>query len=177
MCVACAFEHISEKGFPTETVLTINQGKGTLPRKDSGRLIQYNQDSLDTYKLVKQDDFIIHLRSFEAGFEMAHEQGIVSPAYTILRGMAMVVPSYFRHYFRTDEFIRQVLVKCVEGIRDGRQISYNQLKGMMIPIPPVIVQKKVAFILDQMDSKLSCEEARLNTMNRYKNGLFQRMFI
>ena len=54
-----------------ETVLTIIQGKGTLPREQAGRNIHYDDASLANYKKVEQGDFIIHLRSFEGGLEMA----------------------------------------------------------------------------------------------------------
>ena len=77
------FQNVTDKNHPDETVLTIIQGKGTLPREQAGRNIHYDDASLSNYKKVEQGDFIIHLRSFEGGLEMANEAGIVSPAYTI----------------------------------------------------------------------------------------------
>ena len=79
------FQNIVDKNHSDETVLTIVQGKGTLPREQAGRNIHYDDASLANYKKVEPGDFIIHLRSFEGGLEMANEAGIVSPAYTILR--------------------------------------------------------------------------------------------
>ena len=92
---------------------------------------------LQTTKKVEQGDFIIHLRSFEGGLEMANEDGIVSPAYTILRCKKPHLSLFYEAYFHTDEFINHILSKSVEGIRDGRQISYEAFKwlGFLFSFP------------------------------------------
>ena len=61
---------MTDKNHPDETVLTIVQGKGTLPREQAGRNIHYADASLSNYKMVQKGDFIIHLRSFEGGLEI-----------------------------------------------------------------------------------------------------------
>ena len=127
------FKNIADKNHPAETVLTIVQGKGTLPRENAGRNIHYDNASLSNYKKVEKGDYIIHLRSFEGGLEMANEDGIVSPAYTILRCKKPHSSLFYEAYFHTDEFINHVLSKSVEGIRDGRQISYDAFKWLGLP--------------------------------------------
>ena len=61
---------------------------------------------------------------------MANEDGIVSPAYTILRCKKPHSSLFYEAYFHTDEFINHILSKSVEGIRDGRQISYEAFKWL-----------------------------------------------
>ena len=124
------FKNITDKNHPTDTVLTIQQGRGTLPRDLSGRNILYDNTNTKNYKRVQFGDFIIHLRSFEGGLEMANEQGIVSPAYTILRYIKPIAFGFYKAYFRTNEFINHILSKSVEGIRDGKQISYDAFKWL-----------------------------------------------
>jgi len=75
------FDNIVDKNHPEETVLTIIQGQGTLPRDAAGRNIHYDAESLSGYKRVMKNDYVIHLRSFEGGLEIANSQGIVSPAF------------------------------------------------------------------------------------------------
>jgi type I restriction enzyme S subunit len=171
------FTHISVKGRKDLEVLTIIQGLGTMPRSQSGRTISFAADSVDGYKAVNQDDFIIHLRSFEGGLEIANEIGVVSPAYTILRGGERIAPEYFKHYFRSQYFIDHVLAKSVEGIRDGRQISFNQFKDSMIPIPPVDIQQHIALVLEAIESKVNAEHLRQIRLEKFKQGLLQQMFV
>ena len=96
---------MTDKNHADETVLTIVQGKGTLPREQAGRYIHYDNASLSNYKMVQKGDFIIHLRSFEGGLEIANENGIVSPAYTILRGKKPHSVRFYEAYFHTDKRI------------------------------------------------------------------------
>ena len=80
------FEEYSEKGHEELPALTIIQGGGTVKRDESDRAIQYDKASLSNYKMVRKDDFILHLRSFEGGLEKATCDGIISPAYHTFHG-------------------------------------------------------------------------------------------
>ena len=64
------FKEYSDKHHEELPALTIIQGGGTIPREESDRNLQYDKSNLSGYKMVKKDDFIVHLRSFEGGLEM-----------------------------------------------------------------------------------------------------------
>ena len=156
--------------------MTIIQGKGTLPREQAGRNIHYDDSSLANYKKVEQGDFIIHLRSFEGGLEMANEDGIVSPAYTILRCKKPHSSLFYEAYFHTDEFINHILSKSVEGIRDGRQISYEAFKWLGLPYCNVSEQKKIAQLFCTLDHRIEKQQQMVDALKKYKRGLLRTMF-
>ena len=170
------FRNITDKNHPDDTVLTIVQGKGTLPRDQSGRNIHYDDASLSNYKRVEKGDFIIHLRSFEGGLEMAHETGIVSPAYTILRCSKPHSSLFYEAYFHTDEFINHVLSKAVEGIRDGRQISYEAFKWLGIPYCANAEQEKISALFEAINRRIEKQEQIVNALKKYKRGLLRTVF-
>ena len=165
------FKNVADKNHPTETVLTIIQGKGTLPREQAGRNIHYDDASLANYKKVEQGDFIIHLRSFEGGLEMANEDGIVSPAYTILRCKKPHSSLFYEAYFHTDEFINHILSKSVEGIRDGRQISYEAFKWLGLPYCDVSEQEKIARLFSALSHRIEKQRQMVDALKKYKRGL------
>ena len=165
------FKNVADKNHPTETVLTIIQGKGTLPREQAGRNIHYDDASLTNYKKVEQGDFIIHLRSFEGGLEMANEDGIVSPAYTILRCEKPHSSLFYEAYFHTDEFINHILSKSVEGIRDGRQISYEAFKWLGLPYCDVSEQKKIAQLFCSLSHRIEKQQQMVDALKKYKRGV------
>ena len=169
------FKNITDKNHPDDTVLTIVQGKGTLPRDKSGRNIHYDNASLSNYKRVEKGDYIIHLRSFEGGLEMAHETGIVSPAYTILRCSKPHSSLFYEAYFHTDEFINHVLSKAVEGIRDGRQISYDAFKWLGIPYCAAAEQEKISALFDMLNRRIETQEQIVNALKKYKRGLLHEI--
>ena len=147
-----------------------------MPRDKSGRNIHYDDASLSNYKRVEKGDFIIHLRSFEGGLEMAHETGIVSPAYTILRCSKPHSSLFYEAYFHTDEFINHVLSKAVEGIRDGRQISYEAFKWLGIPYCANAEQEKISALFEAINRRIEKQEQIVNALKKYKRGLLRTVF-
>ena len=170
------FQNVTDKNHPDETVLTIIQGKGTLPREQAGRNIHYDDASLSNYKKVEQGDFIIHLRSFEGGLEMANEAGIVSPAYTILRCKRPHSSLFYDAYFHTDEFINHNLSKSVEGIRDGRQISYEAFKWLGIPYCEPTEQEQISSLFSVLNERIAKQRNLVESLKKYKRGLSNSLF-
>ncbi len=169
------FDEVSEKNHSDAEVLTIVQGVGTVPRKESGRDIIYDKNSLSNYKYVQKDDFIIHLRSFEGGLEIANQEGIVSPAYIILRTKIQAEPGYLYTFFHSNRFINQTMAPAVEGVRDGRSVKYDVLKNQHIPFPPLAEQQKIAEILCKQDKVISLKQKLLEQKLQQKKWLMQKL--
>lgn len=171
------FESISEKNHPEETVLTIIQGIGTVPRDNSGRKISYDKSTAGSYKLVHPNDFIMHLRSFEGGLEMATLKGIVSPAYTILRAKKPINPLFYKYYFRSDAFIKGKLSELTEGIRDGKSINKDGFWEIDVPYPSMEEQNKLAEQLANVDMWSLESKEIYDAVMQIKKGLLQQMFV
>ena len=123
-----------------------------------------------------KNDYVIHLRSFEGGLEIANSQGIVSPAYTILRSKKPCAPLFFDSYFHTDEFINHVLYKAVEGIRDGRQISYEAFKWLPIPYCSLEEQTQIAAFLEKINLRIEKQRSLVEHLKKYKRGVYKSIF-
>ena len=177
MKISELFSPISEKGYDNLTVLTIVQGVGTHPRESVERRISYDKSNTNTYKRVLENDFILHLRSFEGGLEIANSEGIVSPAYTILRAKEQIIPLFYYAYFRSYWFISNKLRIAVEGIRDGKSINMETFWNIVVPYPPIEEQKHIAEYLLCLDTKLKKAEAILDRLKAIKSGFSQQLFI
>ena len=108
---------------------------------------------------------------------MANSCGIVSPAYTILRNKIPIAKNFYKAYFRSYNFIFGKLAKFVEGIRDGRQINFNQLKSVKIPFPSLNEQKKIAEYFTHLDNSIAAQETKLKSWRELKKGLLQKLFV
>ena len=171
------FSCIIDKNHPDKTVLTIVQGAGTVPRNSIDRKISYDVASVSSYKKVKENDFILHLRSFEGGLEIANEEGIVSPAYTILRPTKNISPLFYYNYFRSYNFINEKLRIAVEGIRDGKSINMNTFWKIKVPFPPYELQNYYASFFSLIDQNIKKNESLLQALEKGKRQLLQKMFI
>ena len=145
------FDERVEKGYPEEPLLAATQNMGVVPKNVYGqRTVEATKD-LELLKLVRKGDFVISLRSFQGGIELAHYQGIISPAYTVMIPKG-ITTEYFKHLAKSKVFI-ELLKQCVTGIREGQNIDYTKLKGIRIPVPPIEEQIKIAAYLDTDGAK------------------------
>lgn len=169
------FTEYSEKNHEELPALTIIQGTGTIKRDNSDRNLMYDKSNLSGYKLVRKDDFIVHLRSFEGGLEKANSDGIVSPAYHMFHGKNTDTRFWYP-FFRSYDFINRMLKPHVYGIRDGRSIDIAGMKNINILCPSLIEQKKIGSFIESLDNLITLHQCKLDQMKEYKKGMLQKMF-
>ena len=170
------FEQISDKNpEPGLPVLAVTQEYGAIPRHMIDYHVSVSEKSIESYKVVQVGDFIISLRSFQGGIEYSQYKGICSPAYVILRRRGLDNDAYFRHYLKTDRFI-QILTKNLEGLRDGKMISYKQFSELQIPIPSPAEQQKIADCLSSVDELIAAQARKVDALKTHKKGLMQQLF-
>ena len=155
------FKEYSEKNHTELPALTIIQGGGTVKREESDRNLMYDESNLSNYKMVRKDDFIVHLRSFEGGLEKSLLDGIISPAYHTFH--SDVADSRFYYpYFRSHEFIKHKLVPHIYGIRDGRSIDIAGMKTIEIPYTSIEEQRKIGDYLESLDHLITLHQRKPN---------------
>ncbi|STZ31653.1 EcoKI restriction-modification system protein HsdS [Myroides odoratus] len=157
-------------------ILAITQEYGAVPRDLIDHNITVTEKSIDSYKVVDKGDFIISLRSFQGGIEYSNYHGICSPAYIILKNSIDIVPEFYKHYLKSAAYIK-LLNKKLEGIRDGKMISYNYFSEINLPYPCLEEQKYIADILTTIDNKIKIEKQMLNSLSKQRDYLLQQMFI
>lgn len=148
-------------------ILASTQENGIVPRSQIGIDIQCSDEGIAGYKKVSQGDFVISLRSFQGGIEYSQYEGIVSPAYTVLKPIKSISDGYYQNYFKTSGFIQR-LNSAVYGIRDGKQIGYQDFGNLYIHYPPIEEQKKIAQILAHCDKVIELKQ-RLIEEEKKKN--------
>ena len=169
------FQEYSEKNHPELPALTIIQGGGTVLREESERKLQYDKSSLAGYKMVREDDFIVHLRSFEGGLEKSNHNGLISPAYHTFHGDE-VDSRFYYPYFRSYEFIKHKLVPHVYGIRDGRSIDIDGMKTIEIPWTLYEEQKKIGDYIESLDTLITLHQRKCDELKEFKKYMLQNMF-
>ena len=171
------FMPISDKGYSDKIVLTIVQGEGTMPRDSVDRRIAYDKSTISSYKRVLPNDFILHLRSFEGGLEIVNEEGVVSPAYTILRARNEIIPLFFYTFFRSYWFINSKLRISVEGIRDGKSINMNTFWHIKVPVPSIEEQRHISALISSIDNRIKIAEFEYKRLLQIRVGLMQQLVI
>lgn len=172
------FKSITNKNHNSDLpILAITQDQGAVPRDQIEYNVTVTDKSLSNYKVVEVGDFIISLRSFQGGIEYSRFKGICSPAYIILRKREENISElYYKYFFKTWRYI-QSLNRNLEGIRDGKMISYSQFSSVKVPYPRSFKeQQKIADCLSSIDELIDAENRKLKALEKYKKGLMQKLF-
>lgn len=167
------FANISDKQHNGDLrVLSSTQDRGIVPRDEVDIDIKYDPASLANYKKVQHGNFVISLRSFQGGIEYSAYTGLVSPAYTVLAPKKDISDEYYKHFFKSTDYINRLNV-AVYGIRDGKQISYEDFGRIRIPYPPVDEQNAIATIFATSDREINLLRQDVEQEKQKKKALMQ----
>lgn len=62
------------------------------------------------------------------------------------------------------------------SLRDGKSISYKQASTLVINLPEIEEQQKIADCLSSLDELIELQEQKLAALKRHKKGLMQQLF-
>ncbi len=169
------FKSISIKNNPMDCeLLSVTQDQGVVLRSSLERRVVMPDGSVQGYKLVNPGNFIISLRSFQGGLEYSYFRGLVSPAYTVLENKIEIENEFFKFYFKSYDFIGHLAVATI-GIRDGKQISYEDFSFIKLPYPPLPEQKAIAAVLTAADKEITAIESDLSRLRQEQKALMQQL--
>ena len=172
------FDVVNERNKQMEysNILSASQEKGMVNRDDLNLDIQFERSNINTYKIVRAGDYVIHLRSFQGGFAFSDKLGVCSPAYTILRPNSLLEYGYLSYYFTSQRFIKSLII-VTYGIRDGRSINVEEWLNMKVVIPSKEHQLHALNVLKSIDDKIVNEETYATCLSNQKQYLLRQMFI
>lgn len=97
---------------------------------------------------------------------------------TIIRFKKIVLPEFFRYYSQSGAYLESVDKYCTGATR--RRISRTNLGKILIPAPPVPVQKSLIAQIDKItatkQSFVACYERKRNALADLKKSLFAEYF-
>lgn len=167
------FQSVSDKDHNGDlAVLSSTQDRGIVPRDEVDVDIKYDACSLVNYKKVSKGNFVISLRSFQGGIEYSTYTGLVSPAYTVLSSRKEISDGYYKQFFKSTDYINRLNV-AVYGIRDGKQISYEDFGRLRIPNPPIKEQDAIAEVLSTADHEIDLLQQDIEQEKQKKKALMQ----
>lgn len=168
------FRSYTKKGFPDEELLSATQDRGIIPRSMLDGRVTMPDGSTAGYKLVEKGDFVISLRSFQGGLEYSYYRGLVSPAYVVLKPKVKIEDEFYRQYFKSYEFIGRLAIAVI-GIRDGKQVSYDDFCTVKVPFPCLKEQNAIAQVLHAADKEIAALKTKTEKLREQKQGMMQQL--
>jgi type I restriction enzyme S subunit len=168
------FTQEREPARPTDDQLSATQKYGVVPQKlfmeMEDQKVALALNGLNSFKHVEAGDFVISLRSFQGGIERSAYPGCVSPAYTVLRPAESIDGRFWSYLLKSKGYI-EALQSMTDGIRDGKNISYQQFGQIIVPAISLPEQIQIADFLDRETAKIDelvVEQRRLMELLKEK---------
>ena len=169
-------DKVSEKNKNNEfsEPFTNSAEQGIISQKDYFDREIVNNENLDSYYIVRNDDFIYNPRiSVTAPVGPINRNrlgrnGVMSPLYTIFRTHDMD-NLYLEFYFKTTKWHRFMKLNGDSGARFDRfTISSTQFMEMPIPYPTLDEQQKIGKYFDSLDHLITLHHHKLFIINGLK---------
>ena len=148
------FTQTNNRGNETPILLAASQKYGVCPQSWLEGVVQVSENTdLQQFKTVHKNDFVISLRSFQGGFERSDFEGVCSPAYQVFHADNSFDNNFLKYLFKNELFIDEMNSLTV-GIREGRNIKYEDFANSLIFVPPLDEQTAIASYLDTQCAKI-----------------------
>lgn len=169
------FEPVSIKNNSTdERLLSVTQDKGVVFRDEQERNVVNPGGDTSSYKLVTPGDVIISLRSADGGLEVSDVRGLVSPAYIVLKPKFNYDRNFYRYLLTSENFVIE-LNRYIKGIRDGKNIYFDDIKDILIPYFPIHRQnetyQRVVSHHENLVKSFSLIEKKITYLNEYRQSV------
>lgn len=138
---------VSDRDFPALSVTKM----GVLPQLEHVA----KTDDNDNRKLVKAGDFVINSRSDRKGSSgVADVDGSVSLINTVLEITGELYPRYCHHLMRSTAFQEEFYRMGNGLVADLWSTNFNAMKGINLPLPPLVEQTAIARFLDRETGRI-----------------------
>lgn len=167
----------NEKPNKKMELLSVTINNGVIKRSDIEGKDNSSEDK-SNYKVVYKGDMVYNsMRMWQGASGISSYDGIVSPAYTVMKNKVDINNVFFAYLFKQPELIFKFR-RFSQGLTsDTWNLKYPQIKEIKIKISCLKEQQKIADFLSAFDEKIDIEKETLEHLKQLKKGLLQRMFV
>ncbi|TWU08887.1 hypothetical protein CA54_41260 [Symmachiella macrocystis] len=169
------FERRSEDGIAGLPIMSVTIDNGLVRRDSLDRKMETNITD-EEHLLVRKDDIAYNMmRMWQGSFGLAYEDGLVSPAYVVLKPTKRIVPAFAAHFFKHPHTLKQFR-DFSHGIADDRlRLYYEDFAVIPTQIPPKPEQTRIASFLNACDEQLRILQEKTELLCLRREGLSERI--
>ena len=165
------FESRRERGRPGLPLLSVTKNHGLVDRDDLDR----KQDSALTpeeHLLVKPGDIAYNMmRMWQGAFGLADREGLVSPAYVVLKPKDSIHPAYAGQMLRTPRML-YLMWAYSYGLTDDRlRLYFPDFASIKVTVPTKQSQLRIAQYLETWDRAIDIQQRLVLNKERQRQAL------
>ena len=166
----------SERGNGNLQLLSVTMNDGVKLRSELDGKDNSSEDK-SSYKKVDIGDMVYNsMRMWQGANGISNFEGIVSPAYTVLKAKTNINNNYFAKLFKNTRLINEFRKNSQGLTSDTWNLKYPQIAPIKIMIPNIEEQNKIAEFFSLIDQRIEKQRQLVESLKKYKRGLFNKIF-
>lgn len=166
------------ESLPDGELLSVTIGSGIKKFSELDRHDNSNTDK-SKYKRVCIGDIAYNsMRMWQGASGRSPYEGIVSPAYTVVKPIGDIDTQFFAYMFKKKGIIHLFEINSQGLTSDTWNLKYPAFSKIVVKVPRnVEEQSRIARFLLELDELISCTEQEIEITKRMKKGCLQKMFV
>jgi len=149
------FSQCNETGFGELPILEVSLKTGVRVRDMDNLKRKQVMADREKYKRAAQGDIAYNMmRMWQGAIGVAPVDGLVSPAYVVVKPFPEVDCRYFSYLFRTTAYMNEVDAYSRGIVKDRNRLYWQDFKRMPSVVPPVAEQRQIVRFLNDVGSKI-----------------------
>lgn len=155
-------------------MLAITGTQGIIPRKELDLKDNSSEDKSKYLRVCVGDIGYNTMRMWQGVSAYSNYEGIVSPAYTILKPSSSINAKYFAYLFKMSEIVF-LFYRFSQGlVDDTRNLKYESFKKIKVCYPPDMKeQTAIAEVLSAADREIELFQQDIEQEKQKKKALMQ----
>ena len=167
----------SERGAENMDLLSVTMTEGVKMRSDIEGKDNSSEDK-SNYKIVYTGDMVYNsMRMWQGASGISPYDGIVSPAYTILKPRIPISNGFFAALFKNERLINAFRKNSQGMTSDTWNLKYPQIETIKIHIPSISEQEKISEFIALVDAKIAKQRILVDSLKKYKRGVIYELFV
>ena len=146
------FAHRVQTGFPDLPILEVSLRTGVRVRDMENLKRKQVMSQKEKYKRAAKGDIAYNMmRMWQGALGPAPVDGLVSPAYVVVKPFDEANSAYYSYLFRTDAYMREVNKFSRGIVADRNRLYWDEFKQMPSLVPPRPEQDQIVAYLQAQD--------------------------
>ena len=155
------FDERKEVNRPDMELLSVTINRGVIKQEEITKKKDSSNEDKSKYKVMRKDDLVYNkMRMWQGAIGQSAYDGIVSPAYVILKPRDQLYSRFFHYLFRTGSFIDEANRNSYGLCLDMNSLRYEDFKNIYSPVPPKTDVKRIVNFLDQKTAEIDAAIAK-----------------
>jgi len=161
---------------PNAELLSITSSRGVVRRDDLDRKDSSSPDKTKYKKIMVGDIGYNTMRMWQGVSALSSLEGIVSPAYTVIRPNSEISGEFSAQLFKLPAMIHRFWSYSQGLVDDTLSLKFTHFRQIRISIPDLSTQDRISRILKGLDNEIAEQRALASLLRSQKRGLMQKIF-